>query len=154
MSTHAEAAKSVKTELKKAFPNVKFKVSSKTYSSGNSLRASWVDGPTTKEVNKIMDKYQYGHFDGMTDCYDMTNCRNDIPQVKYVFVDREISEPVNESVFQMLQQSYNLFDKVSSMDETSHELLKHWSVWTAREYIQRIVRDMDLSNGFSIELVA
>lgn len=154
MSTHAEAAKAVRIELKKAFPNTTFRVSSKTYSGGNSLRASWVDGPTTKEVSKIINKYQYGHFNGMEDIYENTNNRNDIPQVKYVFADREISEPVNESVFQMLQQSYNLFDQVSSMDETSHELMKHWSVWTAREYVQRIVRDMDLTNGFSRELVA
>lgn len=102
MNSHAAAAKAVKTELKKAFPHIKFSVSSKTYSGGSSLRASWVDGPTSAQVHKILDKYQYGHFEGMTDCYDMTNCRNDIPQVKYVFAERQVSDQVNDSVFKGL----------------------------------------------------
>ena len=154
MSTHANAAKQIRKELKENFPKTNFRVTSKTYSGGNSIRIYWIDGPTTKEVNKISGKYEYGHFDGMTDCYEMSNCRDDISQVKFVFNDRTISNSVNENVFKMLQESYSFFDKVSHIDETSRELLDHWSVWSAREYVSRIVRDLDLSEGFKKERIA
>ena len=153
MSTHADAAKMIRQELKKAFPVIKFSVSSKTYAGGNSITTKWIDGPTSKEIHKIIDKYQYGYFDGMIDCYEMSNCRDDIPQVKFVFADREVSEKTFEEAFLVLQKEYNVFDKVFSIDETNHELLKHWNAWTAREYIRQRLCKIDLSKGFTRELM-
>ena len=64
------AAKNIRTELKRAFPGVKFSVRSDSYAGGNAVRISWTDGPTSEQVEKIADKYSGGSFDGMTDCYN------------------------------------------------------------------------------------
>jgi len=152
MSTHAQAAKQIRIELKKVFPSTTFRVTSKTYSGGNSIRVSWIDGQTSEQVNKIIDKYQHGNFDGMTDSYEMNNCRSDISQVKYVFAEREISNDIKVAIFKILQESYNLFDTVSNINDTSELLMKHWGVWTAGQYINRITSKLDLSNGFKGEI--
>jgi hypothetical protein len=88
----AQAAQQIKAELKANYPTVKFSVRSESFSMGNAVRISWHDGPMTKEVDAIVGKYQYGHFDGMQDLYENTNMRSDIPQAKYVQTSRQISE--------------------------------------------------------------
>jgi len=94
VSSHAAAAKAIRAELAATFPGIKFSVTSETYSMGNSVSIDWTDGPTVKEVEQFTSKYQYGHFDGMTDMYEHTNSRDDIPQVKYVKEHRSQSEEV------------------------------------------------------------
>lgn len=64
------AAKNIRTELKIAFPGIKFSVTSKTFSGGDSVDINWELGPTTKEVEKITGKYQEGSFNGMEDIYE------------------------------------------------------------------------------------
>lgn len=61
-------AVNIRTELKKAFPGVKFSVRSDSFSMGNSIDIDWTDGPSRAEVEAITDKYEYGTFDAMTDC--------------------------------------------------------------------------------------
>jgi hypothetical protein len=65
------AAKNIRTELKRRarFLGVKFSVTGKSYSMGNSISISWTDGPTSKQVEEITGKYSAGWFDGNTDCY-------------------------------------------------------------------------------------
>jgi len=94
-SSQASAAKLIKAELQEAFPGIKFSVTSDSFSMGDSVDIRWTDGPTTKEVDAISGKYQYGHFDGMTDMYEHTNSRDDIPQSKYVHSSRTKSEAIN-----------------------------------------------------------
>ena len=67
LSDYALGAKNIRTELKQAFPWVKFRVTSKGYSGGCSIDIHWEFGPTTKEVEAITDKYETHGFDGMTD---------------------------------------------------------------------------------------
>lgn len=67
------AGKNIRIELKQAFPSVKFSVNGKSFSMGNSITVAWTDGPTTKQVDAIIDKYSQGNFDGMTDCYQYGN---------------------------------------------------------------------------------
>lgn len=149
MSTHAEAARAVRAELKKTFPSTKFAVTSKSYAGGNSIRASWVDGPAEKEIMKIIGKYQYGNFDGMQDLYEMSNCRNDIPQVKYVFTDRKISQSILESLYQREKAIHNGWENLTGLDDTSMELMNKCKFWTPREYIMHhYIRDTDLTNGY------
>ncbi len=149
MSIHAETSKAIRKELKKAYPLTKFSVTSHSYSGGSSVAIEWLDGPTSESVGKIAYKYQYGHFNGMEDIYELTNNRNDIPQVKYVQVRREVSENINLQVFELLQKTHMHFDEVSSLDETSTALLNHWNVWTARNYVYRCLVNVDLTNGFN-----
>jgi hypothetical protein len=92
----AKTAQAIRKELKVAFPNVKFSVTSDNFSGGNAVRVGWTDGPTTDMVEEITDKYQYGHFNGMEDMYEYSNTRDDIPQVKFLSTNRRASEQTSE----------------------------------------------------------
>lgn len=96
LSNQAQAAKLIRKELKAAFPGIKFSVTSKGFSMGDSVDIDWTDGPTSKQVKEITDKYQYGHFNGMEDIYEYSNNRSDLPQSKYVMTQRTISKEIYE----------------------------------------------------------
>jgi hypothetical protein len=147
LSTHAATAKAIRQELKTTFPSTVFKVTSQTFAGGNSVNIEWTNGPTSACVNKIVGKYQYGYFDCMTDCYDITNSRNDIPQVKYLQARREVSEDIKQALFEECRKTYAGWENLTSMDECSEELKKHWSAWTARDYIYRLTIDKDLTHS-------
>lgn len=61
-------ARNIRKELKAVFPNIKFSVRSESYSMGCSIHIGWTDGPLTDEVEAVVNKYEYGTFDAMTDC--------------------------------------------------------------------------------------
>ena len=61
----ALCARDVKQLLKKEYPTIDFSVRSDNFANGNSVDVSWNLGPTSDEVDKLVSKYQYGHFDGM-----------------------------------------------------------------------------------------
>lgn len=63
------AAKNMRIELAAAFPGVKFSVKSRRFSGGDAIDVSWVDGPTSAQVDAIIDKYAAGSFNGMDDSY-------------------------------------------------------------------------------------
>lgn len=67
---HALAAANIRRELARAFPGHKFSVRSDSYSGGNSVDVSWELGPTTKDVEAIVNKYERGTFNGMEDIYE------------------------------------------------------------------------------------
>lgn len=100
---HAIAAKSIRKELKSKFKGVKFSVRSKSYSMGSSVDVSWENGPTQNEVSAIINKYQYGDFDGMTDSY---NYRSDRPKTegsaKHVFANRTIPNDQRDAMIRAL----------------------------------------------------
>ena len=101
ISSYALAAKNIRTELKKAFPGVKFSVRSESYSGGDSIHVYWTDGPTADEVSKITDRYERGKFDGMNDIYEY-NDDNVFCQVfgnaKYVIASRNESDDLLKKV--------------------------------------------------------
>lgn len=97
-SRSAQTAAAIRTELKKAFPGIKFRVTSETYTGGSSVRIEYVDGVKCERVERVVCKYEQGSFDSMTDCYDYTNSRSDIPQVKYIFVEREMSDETRDAI--------------------------------------------------------
>ena len=105
-SSHAHAAQQIREKLKAAFPDVKFSVTSDSYSGGNSVHVEWKDGPTSSMVEDISGAYQYGDFDGMTDSYNYSNSRDDIPQVKYVQERREMSEQTREFIESELKRTW------------------------------------------------
>ena len=116
MTESAQAAKAIRQELKKEFPTVTFSVTSQNFSGGNSVRVEWTDGPTSEQVDAFIGKYQYGSFDGMTDSYNMDNCRNDMPQAKYVQSQRDISEPLRARAAELMAKAYG----VEKMDDATH----------------------------------
>lgn len=95
ISTAANCATAIREELKIKFPGTKFSVRCSNFAGGNSVHVDYVDGPTTGRVEEVINKYQYGSFNGMQDIYEYTNTREDIPQAKYVSANRSKSAEVN-----------------------------------------------------------
>ncbi len=93
MSDHAIAAANIKLELQAKFPGVKFSVISDSFSGGNSVTAKWTDGPTEEEAREIINYYQHGNFDGMTDMYNYKRVTGHklYGSAKYTSSSREIS---------------------------------------------------------------
>ena len=91
----AKTAKMIREALKELFPGVKFSVTSKNYSGGNSVTASWTDGPTSDVVDRAIDRFQSGDFDGMNDLYTYRHDREH-STAKYVFSSRTISKTLAE----------------------------------------------------------
>jgi len=84
-STHSQAAKMIRQELKKAFPNTKFTVTS-SGTGGTSINIGWDNGPSKLDILAIGNKYKCGHFNGMEDIYEYSNKNINLPQVEYIFV--------------------------------------------------------------------
>ena len=62
-----DTAKLVRKALKGAFPGTKFSVRSEKYAGGASIHVGWTDGPTTREVDKVVGVFAGADFDGMVD---------------------------------------------------------------------------------------
>lgn len=87
MTTQAAlASKEIKVLLKKTFPNAKFQVRSQHYAGGNSVSIVFDGEMENQAVWDLVKDYQYGHFDGMTDSYEASNCIDGKPQVTFVHV--------------------------------------------------------------------
>ena len=86
-------AQNLRRELSRLYPKIKFSVCSKSYSGGNSIDASWTDGPTTEQVNHILSKYQKCDFDGSQDLetYRPNIWAEIFGGAKYVFGQRKES---------------------------------------------------------------
>ena len=91
----AKAAKIIRKEMKAQ--GVSGRVTCSNYAGGSSLFEVL---PATKDaVESFCNKFEMGHFDGMTDCYEMSNCRDDVPQVSFVFIDNDISDDTRSKVW-------------------------------------------------------
>jgi len=136
ISEHAAAAKAIRAIVKKH--GAQGKVKSATYSMGSSVYV-YLTNPTTEQYIAVGDEvkaYQYGHFDGMVDMYESTNCREDIPQVKYVLVEVEYTEDV-------LQRAWDVvLDKFGGMDDAPANVNDsyRWVHPESRQRSQELIR--------------
>lgn len=107
------AAKNIRTELKKAFKGIKFGIRS-DYSS---VDVTWDNGPSADEVDKIIDKYSQGSFNGMEDIYEYNkNTWADIfGGAKYINSHRHISS--DKFVETAKEHGYDekIFDSLESL---------------------------------------
>lgn len=89
----AIAAKNIRTELKKAFPGIKFKVTTSRFSGGDAVRVGWTDGVTVDDIDAIANKYRGGDFDGSNDLYTYADSAwiNAFGSAKYISTSREYS---------------------------------------------------------------
>lgn len=108
MTQAALASKMIKKELKEKFPTIKFAVHSQNYAGGDSVHIQYENGVPSKEVDKVVAKYQYGNFNGMEDIYEYSNSRDDIPQAKYVQVQRDITSSVRERVKENIAKKFGI----------------------------------------------
>lgn len=126
----ATPAKAIKKELTKLFPAIKFSCRYSSFSMGDSVDISWIDWPTTIEIDKIVNKYKYWSFDGITDMYNITNSRDDIPQAKYVSTSRSMSEKTKAIINSWAEKTRSESDKNRYYDiptKTRH-LFYHYSI--------------------------
>ncbi len=101
------AAENIRRELKRAFPGVKFSVTSK----GNCVDVRWTCGPTVKQVKALVDRHQGGHFDGMQDLYESdpdSTFADVFGKAKYVSCQRDYNDDGLEVCWKQMADAYGL----------------------------------------------
>ena len=92
-----ETKKIVKADLKANFPNTKFSL---TRRRGGGLRVRWWDGPTRKDVQFLMGKYESKWFDGYEDMYRYTYWMVNGQLTSYSTGAMDISRYYREATYQ------------------------------------------------------
>jgi len=102
------AAKNIRVELAKAFPGVKFSVKGKSFSGGDSIDVAWIDGPTSKQVDAIIDKYSAGSFDGSDDSYTYSHSAwiEAFGDAKYIMANRHYSDALVDRAIKIIRAKY------------------------------------------------
>lgn len=122
-SQHAQVAALIKKELK-AY-GIKCKAKSSSFSMGNSVHVKVYDQTpeTMAKIESAFSKYQYGHFDGMTDMYEYSNTSDDIPQTKYLSISNETSDELHQACWDYIKASISGFDE---SPDNSQEAYNFW----------------------------
>lgn len=147
LSTHAAAAKAIRSELKKL--GIKAKVRSESFAGGNAVNIEIEDASPSlySQVEKVANKYQSGHFDSMNDIYEYSNVNDDIPQVKYVSVTRYFSEELKQRAYDVVKalptEGLGLGEFHENYMDANHE---------QKMFTLRVIRGADCSNYFSKHL--
>ncbi|EJW14312.1 hypothetical protein M5X00_23195 [Paenibacillus alvei] len=118
-----ETAKKIRSMLKQAYPGIKFSVRSSTYSMGSSVDVHWVDGPLTEEVDKILNRFKSGYFDGMEDMYISTGYEWEgkiVSGAKYISGTRSLSDYRKSKILKELQERYE-------PDPYGEYYVRHWT---------------------------
>lgn len=104
----AVAAKNLRKILKREFPGVKFSVTISRFSGGNSMRVSWIDGPTSDQVRQLAELFSGGDFDGSNDLYTYadTPFNSLFGDAKYVSTDRDYSDALIGKAIAELAEEY------------------------------------------------
>jgi hypothetical protein len=88
---------------------IKCKATSESFAGGTSVNVSYTDQPPAihKKICAHLSQYQYGHFDGMTDSYEYSNGRDDIPQTKYLSINNNFSDALKQRAWEYIRANYN-----------------------------------------------
>lgn len=124
-STQALCAKAVRKELK-AMGLKPDLVRSEGFSNGDAVRVQFTDVPKPKRniIEKALAKYQYGHFNGMEDIYEYSNCQEDVPQVKYVTINFKASDELKQKALKNLIETFN------GMEDAPDDITdSRWQTW-------------------------
>ena len=138
-TSSAKTANAIKKELKIMFPKIKFSIRSDNYSGGNSVKISWIDGPTDENVDKIVRKYQYGSFDSMEDLYNYDNKRDDISQAKYVLCNRKMSKETEENIIKKHNATFCVEGQIKDLNSWNDDA----QCWN-NQLVYRKFKEMEL----------
>ena len=107
-SNHAAAAAAIRAELKRR--GIAGIVRSRSYSLGSSANVHVTDlAPRAAiDLQVFCSDYEHGSFDSSTDCYNYSNRRADLPQVKFVFVTNHISDQMSARIWDYCRSHYGL----------------------------------------------
>lgn len=129
----AQAAK----EIRKIVKDMGIKASVRSRS-GSSV-VIYVTNATNETVQNIKDatsKFKYGYFDGTTDCYVMSNNNDNVPQVRFIFVENEIEDAILGSAWDRVVNSGKFVTGLSSpMSCMDYEL--------RQDEIEKILEEID-----------
>ncbi len=146
----AACAAAIRAELKEKYPGVKFSVTSETFSMGNSVSINWTDGPEYEEIAAIANSYQYGYFDGMTDCYEYKQgFDRDRPSAKYVHANKRFSEAEIERLkaeLDKLECHLNCYNNFGEF----RPLLAEQELRRQREALRRIEEEQQVEEADNI----
>lgn len=103
-----DVAKMVRKVLKKNFAGQKFSVRSDRYAGGSSIRVSWIDGPTEKEVSAVAGWLHGSTFDGMIDLKSYHDTVLDTGEEvrlgnDFIFFDRESSDEAKAAMAKKIE---------------------------------------------------
>src|SRR3990167_5287696 len=102
------AAKNIRVELARAFPGVKFSVKGRSFSGGDDINVSWTDGPTSKQVEAIIQKYSAGSFDAFDDSYTYSHSAwiEAFGDAKYIMGNRHYSDALVVKAMEKIKAQY------------------------------------------------
>lgn len=124
-------SKNIKRELKKAYPKCNFsvRIRKSTYTYG--VTVSWTDGVTKDLVKEITNKYTN---DSKGDFHTVVN---GLEQVRFIDLDREISEEVQKSILSEMEKTeQDLPTKENNWNnDTYYEMLRIFNSRNYGEYI-------------------
>lgn len=108
MSDHAAAAKAVRAFMKAQGIKGTVKAARAAGTSSLTIRLDNGSPEQVATVTAFSDKFQYGHFDPMTDSYEYSNSRDDVPQVRYIFVDAVFDTETKQRALDALSKRFDL----------------------------------------------
>lgn len=131
LTSAAICAKEIRQFLKENFPKAKFNVRSENFAGGDSVHIDFTDSPYLyEEVREAVKKFQYGHFNGMTDSYEYDNAIEGITQVKFILVKRDFSDEVKQRITKELNERFHTNYKYNDYNDY---LGNYMSVYVRRE---------------------
>ena len=108
LTEQAQVAKLIRAELKSNNINASVKSSSASMTTKVTVTLTNCEPWVIDAVERGIQKYQYGHFDGMNDCYEYSNNRSDIPQVRFISVNVRYSDELKQKALDLIADHYNL----------------------------------------------
>jgi hypothetical protein len=119
-------AQAAKYEAQKA----RFSVKTSRFSMGDDMRVEWIDGPTSSQVDAIIQRYKSGDFDGMTDSYDYRKDHawtDAFGDAKYIFANREYSDSAIAGAIRTVTQRYH-FDGIKVPSVEDYQQGRAWNI--------------------------
>lgn len=110
LSRQAQVAKIIREHLKSI--GIKGSVTSESFSMGNAVdvNVTDIDPQTLKKLKDFCEPYEYGTFDGMTDCQGYKNQGLGIPQTKYLHVNVSFTGGMYQAAWEAIRSHYAEFN--------------------------------------------
>lgn len=127
-----DTAKLIKQDLKTAWPTVKFSVRTGRGAGVSAVDVYWTDGPTEKQVEAVVGKYEAGQFNGMIDMYEYDKDRYTVDgydvTVRYVMCQRTISEEAWAAFERLVKAYWSDLDATDlyKLNRNIHNEVKEW----------------------------
>ena len=125
--------------LRRAFPAAKFSVSTNRGAGVSSVSVRWTDGPTPARVAELVDVFESGSFNGMTDGYEYLEGNDRLIVVgdvvyrkgcRYISTSREISPALAKRCAAQVAAYYGL-----ELPKISTTKYGNWEVENDRTFV-------------------